>query len=238
MSKMVNCKNCMAEIPANTKECPRCGEKVKKPFYKKWWVWALVIVVIIGIGSASNNSKTPSNQTTQTTTNGTTDNETASSSENTNIIKAGMYKIGTDIQAGEYFITGQSSPYYQVTSDSSGTLESIICNDNFENSAYLTVSDGQYVTLQRCTMIPVTDAQPQQANDGKYSGGMYKIGFDIPAGEYKIVSQGMGYSEIRTNSTGTLDGIVANDNFEGEKYITVQEGQYLKLNRCELLISQ
>ncbi|MDY0404223.1 DUF4352 domain-containing protein [Virgibacillus sp. 179-BFC.A HS] len=33
-------------------------EKIKKPFYKKWWVWLIVIIIIIGYGtSASDDEK-------------------------------------------------------------------------------------------------------------------------------------------------------------------------------------
>ncbi|WP_036931357.1 Ltp family lipoprotein [Proteocatella sphenisci] len=46
---LINCKTCGGEIAKNAKSCPSCGAKNKKPFYKKWWVWA--IVIFIGIGA-------------------------------------------------------------------------------------------------------------------------------------------------------------------------------------------
>lgn len=46
---LINCKTCGGEIAKNAKSCPSCGAKNKKPFYKKWWVW--VIIILIGIGS-------------------------------------------------------------------------------------------------------------------------------------------------------------------------------------------
>lgn len=66
----------------------------------------------------------------------------------------GMYLVGKDIPAGEYQLTPNDpdrSSYYEVTSDSSGTLDSIIVNDNFDFQVYLTVSDGQYLTIKRAT---------------------------------------------------------------------------------------
>lgn len=46
-SKMVTCKHCGAEIAANAKSCPKCGGINKKPFYKKWWFWLIVAVILI-----------------------------------------------------------------------------------------------------------------------------------------------------------------------------------------------
>jgi hypothetical protein len=34
-------------------------EKTKKPFYKKWWVWVIAIIVIAGIASQGEDSSTP-----------------------------------------------------------------------------------------------------------------------------------------------------------------------------------
>lgn len=50
--KLKTCPVCGKEMAANAKACPSCGAKNKKPIFKKWWFWVLVIVVIAGIGSA------------------------------------------------------------------------------------------------------------------------------------------------------------------------------------------
>ena len=52
MSKITKCKICGADVATTAKACPACGGKIKKPFYKKWWVWVLAVIVIIGIGSS------------------------------------------------------------------------------------------------------------------------------------------------------------------------------------------
>ncbi|AWZ48473.1 DUF4352 domain-containing protein [Clostridiaceae bacterium 14S0207] len=33
------------------------NEKIKKPFYKKWWVWVVAVIIIAGIGGNMNKSK-------------------------------------------------------------------------------------------------------------------------------------------------------------------------------------
>ena len=54
---MISCKTCGAEIAASAKVCPKCGAKNKKPIYKKWWFYALVVFVLLGvIGSAGGNN--------------------------------------------------------------------------------------------------------------------------------------------------------------------------------------
>lgn len=150
-------------------------------------------------------------------------------------IKTGMYKIGTDLEAGEYILYSEGGlAYFAVTKDSSGELESIIFNDNFSGTRYVTVEDGQYLEFTGSKMLPVENAPPQEPKDGKYDEGMYKVGRDISAGEYKVIPHEgeLAYYEIRKDSKGSIEGIVANDNFESEKYITIKDGQYVKLSGC------
>lgn len=63
-----------------------------------------------------------------------------------------MFKVGVDIEAGEYKVTAEEGEmgYYCVYGDS--RHDDIIANDNFEGSAYVTVKDGQYLVLNRCLL--------------------------------------------------------------------------------------
>ena len=78
---------------------------------------------------------------------------------------------------------------------------------------------------------------PSSSNDPsstsqRYGEGMYKVGADIPAGEYKLTATSdYGYWEVTTSSSADAD-IIGNDNFSNSTYVTVSEGQYLKLSRC------
>ncbi|MHB8061263.1 MAG: hypothetical protein ACYDG2_01310 [Ruminiclostridium sp.] len=68
MSKLSNCKVCKAEIATSAKTCPQCGAKNKKPFYKKWWLWGIVIIAIIiaaNLGGNTDNSVPTGADTTQ-----------------------------------------------------------------------------------------------------------------------------------------------------------------------------
>jgi hypothetical protein len=154
------------------------------------------------------------------------------------IYKAGSYKIGTDMPAGEYKLFAKDTligmSYYELCKDSSGEFNSIICNDNYSNFTYLTVEDGQYLNMRDAYAVPAEELSPYEPEDGKYVTGMYKVGFDIPAGEYKVKVDesslmGMAYVERSKNSKHQLSSIISNDNITEEKYITIKDGEYLKM---------
>ncbi|NCO10729.1 DUF4190 domain-containing protein [Candidatus Saccharibacteria bacterium] len=146
-------------------------------------------------------------------------------------IKGGMYKVGADMAAGEYVVIG--SGYLQISSDSSGSFESIIENDNYTNRTIFLVKDGQYVEFSGRAYAP-SEAPKVDTSDGELPAGKYKVGVDLPAGEYKLVPIGSGYYGLSTSASDSSDSLVSNDNFDTERYLTVQDGQYLKISRATL----
>jgi len=188
---------------------------------------------MIGCGSAATTKETPAPTTTTTAPAPTP----APTTPSVKTYKAGMYKIGADMPAGEYVLMANSMAYIQVSKDSTGQMESIISNDNFSNRSILTVADGQYLTLRDCTAYAFKDApETEPSADGFLPEGMYKVGVDLPAGEYKVFADSMGYMEVNSSSSHDMGGIVSNDNFQGDKYITVADGQYLKLTRVKIKV--
>ena len=157
----------------------------------------------------------------------------------TSAIKAGTYKVGTDISAGEYLVFSTGHAYIESAKDSSGNLDSIIFNDNLMNNAhaYVTLNEGEYFKMTGGEMYPVEDAESVIPEDGLYQDGMYKVGTDIPAGEYKVIltsDLGMGYLEVSADSSHQLGSIITNDNVQADTYITVKANQYLKLQGLEI----
>lgn len=209
---------------------------MKKPIFKRWWFWAIVVVVVIiaiNSGGGNNNNTATNPESTQNT-----GNATPTPKEKDIWTKAGMYKVGEDISVGEYLLMADSSvpAYFQVSKDSTGSLNSIISNDNFEGSRYVTLVKDQYFELRNAKFVTIDKAPIQEPKDGVYGPGMYKVGRDVEPGEYKLKSQAgaMAYFEVAKDSKGSLDSIIANDNFDTEKYVTIKENQYLKLNSCQL----
>ncbi|WP_338447858.1 hypothetical protein R4Z09_16580 [Niallia oryzisoli] len=233
-------------------------ERRNKPFYKKWWVWLVALLLIIAFSSFGDDEGTDTaveDTADQSGEQATKETETESpnappeeerkeaspSSEPkaSGKITKGTYKVGTEIPAGEYLVFSKGFAYIESASDSTGQLESIIFNENLSNGAhaYVTIHDGEYFKLQDAEMYPVATAPSVKPEDGVYENGMYKVGQDIPAGEYKVVldsSIGMGYLEVSSDSSHQLTSIVTNENVQADMYITVTDGQYLTLQDVKI----
>ena len=167
---------------------------------------------------------------------GITNNSGTAQTENTTSgYKSGTYKVGTDMPAGEYVLTSsKGSGYVSVSSDSSGELDSLIDNDNFGVQDYLIVNDGEYVTLgSGVTATPIDEAE---VYSGTLSDGVFKVGRDLPAGEYQVsASGGSGYWARNYSGVGSSNDIIANNNFENSTYVTVEDGEYLQLGNHTIL---
>ncbi|EEL12445.1 Hypothetical Cytosolic Protein [Bacillus cereus BDRD-Cer4] len=150
----------------------------------------------------------------------------------------GMYKVGVDVPSGEYMLIAQNGVgYFSINSSSSSN--SILANDNFAGNSIITIENGQYVTINRAKMYPINNAPSLTPVNGILSDGMYIVGKHLSAGEYKITSSSgqMGYFSINSGSTvSQLKNIIENGNFNGERYIKVNEGQYLKINRASIKV--
>lgn len=67
------CKNCGKEIKDDSSFCPECGSPIspsrskkkisKKPIYKKWWFWVIVVFFVIGIFSGPGHSESEPSET-------------------------------------------------------------------------------------------------------------------------------------------------------------------------------
>lgn len=154
-------------------------------------------------------------------------------------MSAGNYKVGTDMGAGTYLIAADGGmTYYQLAKDSSGELTSIITNDNIIGHAIITVNDGEYLTVTGGWIMPIENVTNElEPKSGYYVEGMYRVGTDIPAGEYQVEpTSGMGYYEVTTNTRGNLMDIVTNNNIDAPTYVTVSDGQILKMTGTQIKV--
>lgn len=153
--------------------------------------------------------------------------------EKPRIYSAGSYRVGTDIPAGEYKITCIGShAYYCVYPDTSKS--DILSNGNFTTCTYVSVSDGQLLEVKGSSFVRADSATPSTAFSGQ---GIYKVGFDIQPGEYNITaseSSGGYYAVLSTVDANTPFNIVDNDNFEGNSFVSVRDGQYLEISRASI----
>lgn len=147
------------------------------------------------------------------------------------------YKIGQNMPAGEYVVFSYDDSGYVCISEDSNQ-NNIIENENFEYNTIIQVRDGDYLEISRAYAVPIDQAKLKLNK----SGSMYKVGYHIEAGEYRLerTSDYGGYYAVLKGPVGSeraggiIDNIIDNDNFDGSRaYVTVENGQYLQTSRCK-----
>jgi len=193
-------------------------------------VLGVIVIIFIIAGIAGGESKESGSSVSSQEATTKTNTQTA----NTNsFIKPGMYKVGSEVKAGEYVIEAtNNNGYFQVSSDSSGELDSIIVNDNLNKGEfrYIIIKDDDYIKLQNCRMYLSADKTIQPKSLDKIPPSTYKIGKDIPPGEYKLkATTQYAYWERSKNPRDSIYGIIANDNIDDSAYVKVLNGEYFKI---------
>lgn len=152
MNNLIKCKSCSAEIASNAKVCPSCGAKNKKPFYKKWWVWAIAIIIAATVISNSGND-TPS-VTKENSSSGTPSQET-------------IYSVGDIITTDKYEICVKSIN----TRTSVGSQ--YLSKTPAEGGIYLTV-DWEYknITDKPISSFSLPTLHITDKNDVKYDADL------------------------------------------------------------------
>lgn len=165
-------------------------------------------------------------------------NETLESREQTTDIpydyyESGQYKVGEDIQAGEYILLAESDRegFFSVDEDANGN--EIIFNGNFKTNTIVTVNDGEFFEFKRSIAVRYDDFYPANEIDISNDGIMIKVGNEIEPGEYKVLGE-RGYYCIYSDSR--QDDIISNGQVDGSKYISVEDGQYLVLKKCTIQV--
>lgn len=204
---------------------------------KKLIFSAALLLSSVLVGCEEDVAKERSNEETQIRASATTsaNSKEVETQEKSKAIQSGTYKVGTDLDAGEYLVVADAfMGYVEVSKDSTGAQENIVFNTTLSPRAhvYVTVQDGEYFKVDAGKIYPVADAPSLIPNEGVYKNGQYKVGTDIPAGEYKYVldsTVGMGYVEVASDSRHDIISIISNETPLADGYITVSNGQYLTL---------
>lgn len=72
------CPVCGGQMAQNAKRCPKCGAKNKKPIYRRWWFWIIVILLAIwfsGLVGGKNTEQTNSIESDSVTENTNTSDD-------------------------------------------------------------------------------------------------------------------------------------------------------------------
>lgn len=152
-----------------------------------------------------------------------------------NGMKKGTYKVGIDVEAGDYIVYG----LYQL-----GGVRVYNSLGEKDNAKYLqglfldlNLQDGQYIDVVSGVLL-----SKELFDETKLSQyGIYKVGDDLPAGEYKISSIESEYKTEYGSVFGALgayevadtpfggDGRQLENVFDEQKYTELQEGDYLRI---------
>lgn len=107
MSKMIKCSVCNADVASSAKKCVACGAKIKKPFYKRLWFIALVVVCIIAAVSAGNSGNNSDTDTEKTPENATIIYEDCTVSQLIDALEENAFNAKNTYE-GKYFrVTGK-----------------------------------------------------------------------------------------------------------------------------------
>jgi len=82
--------------------------------------------------------------------------------------------------------------------------------------------------------IAIAPTESEQNTDDTYKASTYKIGTDMPAGEYVLVADDtdIKYFQISNDSTGLTNSIITNGVFQTNTIVTVSNGQYFNFIGC------
>lgn len=127
MEKLTKCGSCGNEMAKSAKVCPNCGAKNKKPFYKKWWIWGIIAVVIIAVGASSGGDKTNIAQT-----------DPSSAVEKTEAITYEVVDLSSMIEDLKNNALKAKNEYQDKYIEVTGKIK------NFD-------SDGQYISIEPTT---------------------------------------------------------------------------------------
>ena len=137
----------------------------------------------------------------------------------------GIRIVGQDIPAGTYRTRGGSTCYWERLSGFGGTLGEIVANENTNGPAVVTLAGfDKGFRASRCG-IWTQDLSPITASPvSPFGSGTYIVNRDISSGRWRSDGTGSCYWERLRNFSGTLDGIIANDNVTGSAIVDIGAG--------------
>jgi hypothetical protein len=156
----------------------------------------------------------------------------------TSMAGSGSYRVSVDVKAGLYRSPKNSGCYWERAKDASGSLSSIIANDNISGQALILVRPtDRIVKVSGCKTFNIVSSAAQKAKSVRtvISGnGAYMVGADFRPGTYRSVGNDGCYWERASSASGELGSIIANDNADGQVLVTISASdKVFKTSRCK-----
>lgn len=160
-----------------------------------------------------------------------------------NFLAAGTYLVAEEIQPGLYVgNAGEGffgSCYWARLADLTGSLDSLLANDNANGQYYVQVLESDEALETDCDLRFLPELPAASATfPAVIAPGAYLVGIDVQPGRYR----GEGGDDFMescywarlSSFTGDLGSILANNNATGQFFIDVQPGDFGLETDCEL----
>ncbi|MCF6139543.1 hypothetical protein [Pseudalkalibacillus berkeleyi] len=222
-------------------------DKMKKPIYKRWWVWVLAVIIVGSIatngGDESADQPAKKEANNEVAAEDTSSNEEESTddekSEETSTepeeepaepevetFDSGMYEVGSDIQPGIYY-NPDGGVYVDRLKGFSGQLEDIIANANPMGPWYIEVKDSDKGVTFKSSGWRLFDDTEKEKHEIKtsFGDGVHIVGIDIEPGKYKLDGSGTYWARLKGVSM-ELGDVIANGNPDGATIVTIAESDF------------
>lgn len=156
----------------------------------------------------------------------------------------GTYKIGRDIQKGEYIIKKTSGAYGGLSFKKSVNpyVQNVASDFKMVDvSVYYTLSKDGYVHITGCEFYDAASYGMASIGCDGTTPAMYKVGKDIKAGTYTITPGGSGksYYAVYKNSTDATDSArIAETPITKATNVTVSDGEYIWFYKASMKYCQ
>ena len=156
----------------------------------------------------------------------------------------GTYKIGRDIQKGEYIIKKASGAYGGLSFKKSVDpyVQNVASDFKMVDvSVYYTLSKDGYVHITGCELYDAASHDMASIGCDGTTPAMYKVGKDIKAGTYTITPDGSGksYYAVYKNSTDATDSArIAETRITKATNVTVSDGEYIWFYKASMKYCQ
>lgn len=146
-----------------------------------------------------------------------------------------LYVVGKDISAGVYRLTSDGTngvSYYKVTDGKSTRNIDLVQDKLFTNTSYVQVKDGDCLYVVDADLESIDGEQPATGS-AVYPEGSYKVGLDIPAGEYTVTPQGK-YGSVEISSSAVGNEPTLKKYIQSPETLQLNDGEYVSISFCNM----